>query len=37
MPMEGLPHGFAGGVGQLEAAADALAAIGEFLSTRLAP
>jgi epsilon-lactone hydrolase len=33
---EGLPHGFAGGVGQLEAAADALAAIGEFLSTRLA-
>jgi epsilon-lactone hydrolase len=34
---EGLPHGFAGGVGQLEAAADALAAIGEFLSTRLAP
>ena len=34
---EGMPHGFVGGVGQTEAAARALDAIGEFLSSRLAP
>ena len=32
---EGMPHGFVGGVGQMEAAAGALEAIGEFLSSRL--
>jgi monoterpene epsilon-lactone hydrolase len=34
---EGMPHGFVGGVGQTQAAASALSAIGEFLSSRLAP
>ena len=34
---EGMPHGFVGGVGRLEAAAGALKAIGGFLSSRLAP
>jgi len=33
---EGMPHGFVGGVGQMDAAAGALLAIGEFLSSRLA-
>lgn len=33
---EGMPHGFLGGIGQMEAAAGALTAIGEFLSSRLA-
>jgi hypothetical protein len=30
-----MPHGFLGNVGQLEAAAEALKAIGTFLSARL--
>ncbi len=34
---EGIPHGFLGGVGQLEPAGSALSAIGEFLFSRLAP
>jgi monoterpene epsilon-lactone hydrolase len=34
---QGMPHGFIGTVGQTQAAADALSAIGEFLSSRLAP
>ena len=34
---EGMPHGFVGGIGQTQAAASALSAIGEFLSSRLAP
>jgi acetyl esterase/lipase len=34
---EGMPHGFLGGIGQMEAAAGALTAIGAFLSSRLAP
>jgi epsilon-lactone hydrolase len=34
---EGMPHGFVGGIGQMEAAAGALTAIGGFLSSRLAP
>lgn len=34
---EGMPHGFVGGVGQMQAAGSALSAIGEFLSSRLAP
>jgi epsilon-lactone hydrolase len=34
---QGMPHGFIGGIGQTQAAASALAAIGEFLSSRLAP
>jgi epsilon-lactone hydrolase len=34
---EGMPHGFVGGVGQMEAAAGALQAVGAFLSSRLAP
>jgi monoterpene epsilon-lactone hydrolase len=34
---EGMPHGFVGGIGQTHAAATALSAIGEFLSSRLAP
>jgi acetyl esterase/lipase len=33
---EGMPHGFVGGIGQTEAAAGALTAIGAFLSSRLA-
>jgi epsilon-lactone hydrolase len=33
---EGMPHGFIGNVGQLEASAEALNAIGTFLSARLA-
>lgn len=33
---EGMPHGFVGGVGQTQAAASALRAIGEFLASRLA-
>jgi monoterpene epsilon-lactone hydrolase len=33
---EGMPHGFVGGIGQTQAAASALSAIGEFLSSRLA-
>jgi epsilon-lactone hydrolase len=33
---EGMPHGFIGGVGQTEAATGVLAAIGGFLSSRLA-
>jgi acetyl esterase/lipase len=32
----GMPHGFLGGIGKLEAAAGALSAIGQFLSERLA-
>jgi epsilon-lactone hydrolase len=32
----GMPHGFVGGIGQTQAAASALIAIGEFLSSRLA-
>jgi epsilon-lactone hydrolase len=34
---EGMPHGFVGGVGQMEAASGALSAVGEFLSSLLAP
>ncbi|MDA8347672.1 MAG: alpha/beta hydrolase [Pseudomonadota bacterium] len=34
---EGMPHGFVGGVGQIEAAAEALQAMGNFLHSRLAP
>ena len=34
---QGMPHGFVGSIGQLEAAATALGDIGEFLSCRLAP
>jgi len=34
---EGMPHGFVGAIGQMEAAAGALTAIGGFLSSRLAP
>jgi len=34
---EGMPHGFVGGIGHMEAAAGALTAIGAFLSSRLAP
>jgi acetyl esterase/lipase len=34
---EGMPHGFIGGIGQLEAAGSALSATGEFLFARLAP
>jgi acetyl esterase/lipase len=34
---EGMPHGFVGGVGQLEAAAGALKAFGHFLTSRLTP
>jgi monoterpene epsilon-lactone hydrolase len=34
---QGMPHGFIGTVGQTQAAAGALSAIGEFLSSRLAP
>jgi monoterpene epsilon-lactone hydrolase len=34
---EGMPHGFVAGVGQMEAAASALSALGAFLSSRLAP
>jgi monoterpene epsilon-lactone hydrolase len=34
---EGMPHGFVGAIGQTQAAASALSAIGEFLSSRLAP
>ena len=34
---EGMPHGFVGGVGQMEAAAGTLKAIGDFLSSWLAP
>lgn len=34
---EGMPHGFVGGIGQTQAAASALSAIGEFLSSQLAP
>lgn len=34
---EGMPHGFVGGIGQTQAADSALSAIGEFLSSRLAP
>jgi monoterpene epsilon-lactone hydrolase len=33
---EGMPHGFLGSIGQTQAAASALSAIGEFLSSRLA-
>jgi hypothetical protein len=32
-----MPHGFVGGIGQMEAAAPPLTAIGAFLSSRLAP
>jgi epsilon-lactone hydrolase len=32
---EGMPHGFVGGVGQMQAAASALSALGEFLASRL--
>ena len=32
----GMPHGFLGGIGRLEAAAEALKAIGQFLSEQLA-
>ena len=32
---EGMPHGFAGSVGKLAAAAEALDAVGEFLAQRL--
>jgi len=32
----GMPHGFLGGIGKLEAAAEALKAIGQFLSEQLA-
>jgi epsilon-lactone hydrolase len=34
---EGMPHGFVGGIGQTQAAESALSALGEFLSSRLAP
>jgi monoterpene epsilon-lactone hydrolase len=34
---EGMPHGFVGRIGQTQAADSALSAIGEFLSSRLAP
>lgn len=34
---EGMPHGFAGAVGQLDAAGESLGAIGAFLAARLAP
>jgi epsilon-lactone hydrolase len=34
---EGVPHGFIGGLGQMEAAAGALTAIGAFLSSQFAP
>jgi acetyl esterase/lipase len=34
---QGMPHGFIGTIGQTQAAAGALSAIGEFLSSRLAP
>jgi acetyl esterase/lipase len=34
---EGMPHGFVGAIGPMEAAAGALTAIGAFLSSRLAP
>lgn len=34
---EGMPHGFVAAIGQTQAAASALSAIGEFLSSRLAP
>jgi len=33
---QGMPHGFIGTIGQTQAAADALSAIGKFLSSRLA-
>ena len=33
---EGMPHGFVGSIGQTQAAASSLSAIGEFLSSRLA-
>lgn len=33
---EGMPHGFVGSIGQTQAAASALSAIGEFLASRLA-
>jgi monoterpene epsilon-lactone hydrolase len=32
---EGMPHGFLGSIGQTQAAASALRAVGEFLSLRL--
>lgn len=32
----GMPHGFLGGIGKLEAAAEVLKAIGQFLSEQLA-
>jgi monoterpene epsilon-lactone hydrolase len=34
---QGMPHGFVGSIGQTQAAASALSAIGEFLSSQLAP
>jgi epsilon-lactone hydrolase len=34
---QGMPHGFLGSIGQTQAAASALRAIGEFLSSQLAP
>jgi monoterpene epsilon-lactone hydrolase len=34
---QGMPHGFLGTIGQTQAAASALHAIGEFLASRLAP
>jgi epsilon-lactone hydrolase len=34
---EAMPHGFLGGIGQVQAAISALSAIGEFLSSRFAP
>jgi epsilon-lactone hydrolase len=34
---QGMPHGFIGTIGQTQAAAGALSAIGEFLSSRLSP
>jgi acetyl esterase/lipase len=33
---QGMPHGFVGSIGQTQAAASALNAVGEFLSSRLA-
>ena len=33
---QGMPHGFIGSIGQTQAAASALSAIGEFLSSQLA-
>ena len=33
---EGMPHGFVASIGQTQAAASALSAIGEFLAARLA-